>query len=1454
MQETSVAAPPQVPQLKPLTLVEALRLLNEIVSDDGRIEGNELNLSTYFQTSDTDPSQVSLKLEESEAKDEFGLKELYQILSQLHAEAAGAQANTNIRGDLNGLFNQLSDEEIEQFVSRFGQITQRLQGLSRDSLIAGVIQDLFQELLSVLEYVVERATADDSGPLQGERLPEVYSKLRDPSPINAERFFGGESKNGLWHQQLRHILIAVQQQGLEGGIGLLSVAAIEKTLDASYIRRLFRAQVKFLRNVAADPNAIPEKNLPDEHQGRPLQDIIPAKLRTLLFSDELELPGENLISDDLSRLDEEWIKAHLRLIDGNDSQKGLWDYFVGKVEEDAYTAPSQEEEEDGQEGGGDEDVIEKLQGLVPFDSALYQATKDIATIIYEEFGLNQFAQNHSKPRHARRALIAQIAKQLLSVDKYPERFEEYLVFAEESGRYDEPLYDTRRGDGGIVNVNYTDEFERWLEDEFGVFIVRYYREVFVQEAKSAETYFQDLLAEVVAEDQRYEDGLSEDELSEAQTVVPATLEELVRQMREDQAFERSLQQFDTADEAFRNLSDAQRRQLILRFERIRQLTPFLASEFVEKQLALGEGFSYLTFESLSKNDREQLIGLAQDYLATLSLQELAALYQDPSGATQLSYHLQKLRTAYEDESGMLRNFIHEMARETARRHQARALGHLKQIIQKYEESPEGDVIDANTAQTIDALALLLDDPVRFIDSLDSVAQINQIFGLNLPDSYSRAELQAILDALKEYWVGRISELELKLSEVDPEAERQALVTQDKNTKLAHASPTQIQKAVTQIKNESDEAGLSKEDREEKFALNNSNLEKAKKYASKKAFEKQLKKLQQYEENWLQSRETWIQAEQQYINDQQRAFQSAVAAQQQASIQQVQALIALQQQEENEQAQQNQGMFAAAAGAMGLDVASREASAAETGAQGLLDTAKSELIKKAATTAMDAVAPGAGTAFKALDKASGGQLSKILEKAVTFMAPLITMVGSLLAALPFIAMAYAGYQAVSGIANAVGNLFGVATGGGSGATVQASSTGAIGGAEAGGGAGAGSGSVGFGMSSAQAAMAITGSSVIMTTIAATTMQSAFLQPLPTFTDGEISPYVTITKNANPNNVEEPTTVDYKVTVAAKDEYTLEITSVPTDEFTLVYNDDEDLRSEPGPASVPESSSYDSFLRALEALEGARLSPGDTLDVGNYQIDFDDKYTHAAITNTFTLTFNVYDQSGQLVEENVQARSDAAVCFGECAFGEFGCFEFGADGTSFQQWGYSSSSIDWTDQNKREVEQAFSERMGQEDGFVTRLCSRGPVTLYKGDTSFACDGGTCAHGWAPDQNALVIYKVALGETTQGRNLSYTLAHELAHILDYRNDGLRTQYLSNVDQTSLLYNKCYSYSLQNRLQNPATQGLECFADFIAMYFYADERGNFDAADRAQLLRSREYAWLTSSEGPGFGPAEWE
>lgn len=353
----------------------------------------------------------------------------------------------------------------------------------------------------------------------------------------------------------------------------------------------------------------------------------------------------------------------------------------------------------------------------------------------------------------------------------------------------------------------------------------------------------------------------------------------------------------------------------------------------------------------------------------------------------------------------------------------------------------------------------------------------------------------------------------------------------------------------------------------------------------------------------------------------------------------------------------------------------------------------------AARAIDAVAPGAGMiAIKAL-KTISPDIYNTIKRVVIYVGSVLVGLSAFMMALllaPFILAIQFGQailgaigsvitgalnlvgSAISSVGNAIGNFLGIGGGGGGAASATgavvageggaaAASGGSAGSVTAGaGGVSPGSGATGGGWGVGAltnpfvAAGTAVGAAGITTMIVGSSLYSAFLYPLPTITDGSVSPYVDIQKVAiQGTEFENPTDITYRIRLRAKDGFLLQpsTTRPPTDVFSVVT-----ANSSSG--TIPASEEHQAFLESLQsfAANNPAINDTDWIELGSYTIPFGSdptsgNFVDSNVTNTFTIYFTVTNADGRPVpgvQGTIEAFSAEVICFGDCPQNQGGCW--------------------------------------------------------------------------------------------------------------------------------------------------------------------------------------------------------
>ena len=216
---------------------------------------------------------------------------------------------------------------------------------------------------------------------------------------------------------------------------------------------------------------------------------------------------------------------------------------------------------------------------------------------------------------------------------------------------------------------------------------------------------------------------------------------------------------------------------------------------------------------------------------------------------------------------------------------------------------------------------------------------------------------------------------------------------------------------------------------------------------------------------------------------------------------------------------------------------------------------------------------------------------------------------------------------------------------------------------------------------------------------------------------------------------------------------------------------------------------------------------------------------AVSNNFALSFEAVDESGNV--------ADSISAFETVIIGdpEIGCLVPGPGGDDWS----GTKTLNWSSSNWNRLLNVLAREAGNSTQFMSLVCSGDtPLEVYLLKGGFSEGYG----GWAPSSfgGAKVgIYEYGMSFTEN--SLEYTLVHELGHIIDYRNPGLRTGYLQVPGGDS----GCYTYPF------PAMcGGAEAFAESVTLYIVYDSyyfsytgHGNFDFPGK----HPNQYAWLKSN-----------
>lgn len=292
------------------------------------------------------------------------------------------------------------------------------------------------------------------------------------------------------------------------------------------------------------------------------------------------------------------------------------------------------------------------------------------------------------------------------------------------------------------------------------------------------------------------------------------------------------------------------------------------------------------------------------------------------------------------------------------------------------------------------------------------------------------------------------------------------------------------------------------------------------------------------------------------------------------------------------------------------------------------------------------------------------------------------------------------------------------------------------------------------------------------------------------------YVQVQKTASPSSLEngETATVTYTVTITPQAGYTITVSEVADEISTLGgsgssnYDIDLDQITQQLPANT-EISAPTTVIYTMENVSGTDIS----------------------INNEFKLTF--FTQDGGEIKTDI-ARDTANVTIGEP---ELGCFVFGESGIEVRA-GSTVYSTEWSAADKGKVVNAYGEILNSST-FMNKICRGGKITFYR-------INGSNYGGWALSANSIGIYDLGL---TSQNSANYTVIHELGHLIDYRNPGLRNSF------QAIWGGSCFTYPYDCYAGEPFAEAVALFR--IHSYYNFRKIGglyNFPS------LHPTEYNWI--------------
>lgn len=320
----------------------------------------------------------------------------------------------------------------------------------------------------------------------------------------------------------------------------------------------------------------------------------------------------------------------------------------------------------------------------------------------------------------------------------------------------------------------------------------------------------------------------------------------------------------------------------------------------------------------------------------------------------------------------------------------------------------------------------------------------------------------------------------------------------------------------------------------------------------------------------------------------------------------------------------------------------------------------------------------------------------------------------------------------------------------------------------------------------------------TMIISTIQHNAYLERPPellSYSQDTSAKYVQVQKTASPSELDNGETADvtYTITITPSAGYSITVSEV-TDEITTIGGSGSDYEVDLAQitSQLPANTVITSPTTITYTLPGVTG-------------------TDISINNDFQLTFFTED-AGEIKTDT--ARDTANVTIGDP---ELGCFVFGESGIEVRA-GSTVYSTEWSAEDRAKVVNAYGEVLDS-SGFMNRACRGGKITFYR-------ISGNSYGGWALSANSIGIYD--LGVTSQNA-ANYTVIHELGHLIDYRNPGLRTSF------QAIWGGSCFTYPYDCYAGEP-------FAEAIALYsiysYYNFRR--LGGTYNFPTLHPTEYNWV--------------
>lgn len=323
------------------------------------------------------------------------------------------------------------------------------------------------------------------------------------------------------------------------------------------------------------------------------------------------------------------------------------------------------------------------------------------------------------------------------------------------------------------------------------------------------------------------------------------------------------------------------------------------------------------------------------------------------------------------------------------------------------------------------------------------------------------------------------------------------------------------------------------------------------------------------------------------------------------------------------------------------------------------------------------------------------------------------------------------------------------------------------------------------------------------LVATLQHSSYLEQPPellSYSQDSSAKYVEISKTVSPSNLanNETATLTYSVTITPQADYAITVSEVTDQIVTL------------GADGVANNATIDATQITNQLPANTTISSPTTITYSVPNVSG----TDISINNEFELTFFV-DDGGEIKTET--ARDNANVTIGEP---ELGCFVFGEAGQEVRD-DSGAISVAWNSEDRAKIIKAYGEVLDSPT-FMSLICGDGPITIYRlPESNYG--------GWALSESSIGIYD--LGVSSQN-SANYTLIHEMGHLIDYRNPGLRNSF------QSIWSGSCFTYPYKCFAAEP-------FAEIIALYriYSYHYFTRLNSTYNFPVLYPAEYCWAENN-----------